>query len=110
MFRDWKSNGLEWEKSRLWKPARASVLLLALALWMLALISAEQPAPKGFLTRLSWFQRAFALLQALSFSLFPNCTPVNAGAWGDAPHPQTLYPYCGRWVTVTVISTSWPLR
>jgi hypothetical protein len=77
MFRDWKSNGLEWEKSRLWKPARASVLLLALALalWMLALISAEQPAPKGFLTRLSWFQRAFALLQALSFSLSSQTVP-----------------------------------
>lgn len=25
MFRDWKSSGLEWEKSRLWKPERADV-------------------------------------------------------------------------------------
>ena len=40
MFRDYKSHGWQWHKSRVWDPARANVLWLVMSLahvWMLSL-------------------------------------------------------------------------
>lgn len=78
-FRDLKSDGFQWQRSRVWLPDHADRLLLVLALayWLVSAIAQRLPAPRSARQRrLSLFRRGLdALVSLCRPSILPFLPP-----------------------------------